>query len=90
MVFGVFILPHIPYINLLFIYLNILILFPAVVLLLGFNGQNLLKAGIVLLVLSLFATLTGKNIFSESFGNIAYFTLLLGTILLIKDLFKKE
>jgi hypothetical protein len=90
MVFGVFILPHIPYVNLLFTYLNIIILFPAVIFLLGFNGRNLLKAGIVLFALMLITTLLDKSNIADSAGNLAYFVLFLGIVLLIRDMIKKE
>lgn len=90
LLFDLLFLPRIPYVNLLYNYLNILLLFPAAVLIVRFNGSRLLITGTVLFIVMLLLTLIGENSLAELAGNITYFILLFGIILLIRDAIKMK
>jgi hypothetical protein len=89
-IFGIFILPRIPYVNLLFNYLIIIIVFLATLLMVGFKGASFLKIGVALFSLMLLLTLSRDNFIVEHVANIAYFILFFGSLLLVRETMKKD
>ncbi len=83
------VLPQIPYLNLILTYLMTGFICFGIILIVGFRGLDLVRAGILLFVCMLFLELFGSSYLVEVLGNVAYFIILIGLLSLIRSLIKK-
>lgn len=86
-VLGIFIIPLIPYVNLLSMYSLGFILWLVVIIGLQFKPKLLVKAGLALLVLMLLSVLLKENVFAEQLGNATFLILSTGVVMLFKESF---
>lgn len=88
--FGTFLLPRIPYFNLLLLYLTGLLIWVIAIIAVGFKGATLIKVGIVFFLVTMLFTLFSENGLAEGIGNGIYYIFATGIILLFIDQVKKK
>ncbi len=87
--FSLFILPQIPYLNLYLPYSITGFMWIGILFIAGLNGISLIKIGVSLFFAMMLLVLINSNFLAEILGNVSYFLLFTGALLLLKDNLKK-